>query len=263
MSNNTAQALAYLESVTLGPIRVGLYSKSQVLEKVAERGRFLDEPAEHRSATIGPILVSLLPNLTRQNMIDVLNSIEFSSRIATKEVGPDDHTAAYWNAFMRSISQIGWFKQQERWSSDFIDGQTTRAENFSDYVIEDVRNDPSYSSAEKDGILYTLNMVRNDPELRAQFRKSTAGGTKGSYGVSAATVNNNTLTLRFSAFMFNCNVVVEDYLTSSIKNVKADVGKNNVDLAANQSIIDAVRKKVEEELSKAAQEFIDIVDLDF
>ncbi|KIO01454.1 hypothetical protein M404DRAFT_735019 [Pisolithus tinctorius Marx 270] len=236
MSDDIAQALAYIESATLNPIQVGLYSRAAVLSENKDRGKYLGEPGQDGAATVGGTLVSVLANLTGQNRTDVANSLEFASRVAAKEVGADDHTAAYWNAFKTSIFQIGWFKQADEWSSDFIDGTTTGAENFSDYVIDNA-------------------------EKRAFFRSFTAGGDKGSFGVNSATVTNGALAMRFSAFTFSCNAKVDDYLIFSIKNIKANVQKDNVDAAANQRTIDSVRQKIEDKLDKAAGDYIDGVDI--
>ncbi|KAI5984583.1 32 kDa-cell wall symbiosis regulated acidic polypeptide [Pisolithus marmoratus] len=261
MSNDIAEVSAYIASATLAPIQVGLHSRAQVLEKIEDRGKFLGEPGEDGAAAVGGTLVSVLANLTGMNRRDVANSLEFASRVAAKEVGADDHTEAYWNAFKVSIFQIGWFKQQDQWSSDFIDGQTTGAENFSDYVIENVRNDPLYTTAEKNVVIQALESLRSQAEKRAFFRRFTAGGSKGSFGVNAATVHNEALAMRFSAFTFNCNAVVDDYLIFSIKNIKADVRKDNVDAAANQRTIDAVRSQIEAKLDEAAGDYIDGVDI--
>ncbi|KAI5991767.1 32 kDa-cell wall symbiosis regulated acidic polypeptide [Pisolithus marmoratus] len=261
MADNIAKASAYIASATLAPIQAGLYSRAQVLEEVGDRGKYLGEAGEEGAATVGGTLVSVLANLTGINRTDVANSLEFASRVAAKEVGDDDHTAAYWRAFSASILQIGWLKQADQWSSDFINGQTSGAENFSDYVIENVRNDPLYSDAEKSVVIRAMESLRSQAEKRAFFRRFTAGGSKGSFGVNAATVTNGALAMRFSAFAFNCNAVVDDYLIFSIKNITADVQKNNVDVAANQRTIDAVRKQIEEKLDQAAGDYIDSVDI--
>ncbi|KAI6141314.1 32 kDa-cell wall symbiosis regulated acidic polypeptide [Pisolithus tinctorius] len=261
MSNDITQAAAYIKSATLAPLQVGLYSRAKVLEEVGDRGKFLGEPGQDGAAAVGGTLVSVLANLTGLNRTDVANSLEFASRVAAKEVGADDHTEAYWNAFKTSIFQIGWFKQQDQWSSDFIDGTTTGAENFSDYVIENVRNDPLYSEAEKSVVIRAMESLRSQAEKRAFFRSFTAGGSKGSFGVNAASVTNGALAMRFSAFTFNCNARVDDYLIFSIKNIKADVRKDNVDAAANQRTIDAVRQQIEDKLDQAAGDYIDGVDI--
>ncbi|KAI6000420.1 32 kDa-cell wall symbiosis regulated acidic polypeptide [Pisolithus orientalis] len=250
MSDDIAQALAYIESATLNPIQVGLYSRAAVLSENKDRGKYLGEPGQDGAATVGGTLVSVLANLTGQNRTDVANSLEFASRVAAKEVGADDHTAAYWNAFKTSIFQIGWFKQADEWSSDFIDGTTTGAENFSDYVIDNVSGDPLYSSAEKDIVIRSLKSLRSQAEKRAFFRSFTAGGDKGSFGVNSATVTNGALAMRFSAFTFSCNAKVDDYLIFSIKNIKANVQKDNVDAAANQRTIDSVRQKIEGQIGQ-------------
>ncbi|KAI6027047.1 symbiosis regulated acidic polypeptide SRAP32-3 [Pisolithus marmoratus] len=261
MSDDIAQALAYIESATLHPIEVGFYSRAAVLSEEKDRGKYLGEPGQDGAATVGGTLVSVLANLTGQNRTDVANSLEFASRVAAKEVGDNDHTSAYWDAFKKSIFQIGWFRQADQWSTDFINGQTTGAENFSDYVIDNVRGDPLYSSAEKEIVIRALQSLRSQAEKRAFFRRFTAGGSKGSFGVNSATVTNGALAMRFSAFTFNCNAVVDDYLIFSIKNITADVGKNNVDAAANQRTIDSVRQKLEDKLDKAAGDYIDSVDI--
>ncbi|KAI6154337.1 32 kDa-cell wall symbiosis regulated acidic polypeptide [Pisolithus thermaeus] len=261
MSDEIAQALAYIESAALNPVEVGLYSRAAVLSEEKDRGKYLGEPGKDGAAAVGGTLVSVLANLTGQNRTDVANSLEFASRVAAKEVGADDHTAAYWNAFKTSMFQIGWFKQEDQWSTDFVDGQTTGAENFSDYVIDNVRGDPLYSSSEKDVIIRALESLRSQAEKRAFFRRFTAGGTKGSFGVNSATVTSGALAMRFSAFTFNCNATVDDYLIFSIKHIKADVGKNNVDAAANQRTIDSIRQKIEDKLDKAAGDYIDGVDI--
>ncbi|KAI6023556.1 hypothetical protein PISMIDRAFT_686526 [Pisolithus microcarpus 441] len=261
MSDEIAQALAFIDSATLNPVEVGLYSRAAVLSEEKDRGKYLGEPGKDGAAAVGGTLVSVLANLTGQNRTDVANSLEFASRVAAKEAGDDDHTAAYWTAFKKSILQIGWFKQEDQWSKDFIDGQTTGAENFSDYVIDNVRGDPLYSSSEKDVIIRALESLRSQAEKRAFFRRFTAGGDKGSFGVNSATVTSGALAMRFSAFTFSCNAVVDDYLIFSIKNIKADVGKNNVDIAANQRTIDSIRSKIEAKLDKAAGDYIDGVDI--
>ncbi|KAI6119731.1 32 kDa-cell wall symbiosis regulated acidic polypeptide [Pisolithus croceorrhizus] len=262
MSDDVAQVSAYITSATLAPIQVGQYSRAQVLEEIGDRGKYLGEPGEDGAAMVGGTLISVLADLTGLNRRDVANSLEFSSRVAIREVGDDNqHTSEYWIAFTRSILQIGWFRQADQWSSDFIDGRTTGAENFSDYVIENVRNDPLYSHAEKELVIRALESLRSQAEKRAFFRRFTAGGSKGSYGVNAAAVTNGALAMRFSAFAFNCSAVVEDYLIFSIRNITADVQKNNVEIAANQRTIDSVRSQLEARLDEAAGDFIDSVDI--
>ncbi|KAI6135966.1 32 kDa-cell wall symbiosis regulated acidic polypeptide [Pisolithus sp. B1] len=239
MSDDIAQVSAYITSATLAPIQVGQYSRAQVLEEVGDRGKYLGEPGEDGAAMVGGTLISR----------DVANSLEFSSRVAIREVGDDNqHTSEYWIAFTRSILQIGWFRQVDQWSSDFIDGRTTEAI-------------PLYSNAEKELVIRALESLRSQAEKRAFFRRFTAGGSKGSYGVNAAAVTNGALAMRFSAFAFNCSAVVEDYLIFSIKNITADVHKNNVEVAANQRTIDSVRNQIEARLDEAAGDFIDNVDI--
>ncbi|KAI5987093.1 32 kDa-cell wall symbiosis regulated acidic polypeptide [Pisolithus albus] len=261
MSNDIAQALAFIESATLNPIDVGLYSRAAVLPGWRDRGKCLGKPGQDGAATIGATLVSVLANLTGQNRTDVANSLEFASRHAAHETGADDYTAAYWTELKKCMLRLGWFKREDQWSKDFIDGQTSGAENFSDYVIDNVKGDALYSSHEKDVIIRALQSLRSDVEKRAFFRRYTAGGDKGSFGVSLATVTDSGLEMRFSAFTFSCNAVVDDYLISSIKNIKADVGKNNVDIAANQKIIDSIRQQLEQKLGQAAGDYIDSVDI--
>ncbi|KAI6141344.1 32 kDa-cell wall symbiosis regulated acidic polypeptide [Pisolithus tinctorius] len=261
MSNNIAQAAEYIKSATLAPLQVGLYSRAKVLEEVGDRGKFLGEPGQDGAAAIGGTLVSVLANLTGLNRRDVANSLEFASRVAAKKVGADDHTEAYWNAFKACIFQIGWFKLDDQWSSDFIDGTTTGAENFSDYVIENVRNDLLYSKAEKSVVIRAMESLRSQAEKRAFFRGFTASGSKGSFSVNAASVKNGALAMRFSAFTFNCNARVDDYLIFSIKNIKADVRKDNVDMAASQGIIDALRPHIEDALGNVAGDYIEGVDI--
>ncbi|KAI6031076.1 hypothetical protein PISMIDRAFT_440048 [Pisolithus microcarpus 441] len=262
MSDDIAQVSKYIASTNLAPIQAGQYSRARALEEVGDRGKFLGEPGEDGAAMVGATLVSVLANLTGLNRRDVANSLEFSSRVATNEVGEDnEHTAEYWVAFTRSILQIGWFRQSDQWSSDFINGSTTGAENFSDYVIENVRRDPLYSDAEKEIVIQALTSLRSQAEKRAFFRRFTAGGSKGSFGVNTATVTSGALAMRFSAFAFNCSAVVDDYLIFSIKNITADVQKNNVDVAANQRTIDSVRSQLEARLDQAAGDFIDSVDI--
>nr|AAM14578.1 32 kDa-cell wall symbiosis regulated acidic polypeptide [Pisolithus microcarpus] len=252
MSDDVAQALAFIESATLNPIEVGLYSRAADLPRGRDRGKCLGEPGQDGAATIGATLVSVLANLTGQNRTDVANSLEFASRYAAHEAGADDHTAAYWTEFKKCILRLGWFKQEDQWSKDFIDGQTTGAENFSDYVIDNVRGDPLYSSPEKDVIIRALQSPRSQAEKRAFFRRFTAGGDKGSFGVSSATVTDGALAMRFSAFTFSCNAVVDDYLIFNIKNIKADVGKK---------IIDSIRRQLDHKLDQAAGDYIDSVDI--
>ncbi|KIK20885.1 hypothetical protein PISMIDRAFT_681857 [Pisolithus microcarpus 441] len=74
-------------------------------------------------------------------------------------------------------------------------------------------------------------------------------------------VTDGALAMRFSAFTFSCNAVVDDYLIFNIKNIKADVGKNNVDVAANQKIIDSIRRQLDHKLDQAAGDYIDSVDI--
>ncbi|KAI6004729.1 32 kDa-cell wall symbiosis regulated acidic polypeptide [Pisolithus albus] len=262
MSDDIAQISKYIASATLAPIQAGQYSRARVLVEVGDRGKYLGKPGENGAATVGSTLVSVLANLTGLNRRDVANSLEFSSRVAIKEVGePNEHTAEYWAAFTKSITQIGWFRQSDQWSSDFINGSTAGAENFSDYVIENVRSDPLYSDAEKELVIQALTSLRSQAEKRAFFRRFTAGGNKGSYGVNTATVTNGALAMRFSAFAFNCSAVVDDYLTCSIKNITADVRKNNVDVAANQRTIDSIRNQIEARLDEAAGDFIESVEI--
>ncbi|KAI5987089.1 32 kDa-cell wall symbiosis regulated acidic polypeptide [Pisolithus albus] len=261
MSDDIAQALAFIESATLNPIDVGLYSRAAVLPGGRDRGKCLGEPGQDGAATIGATLVSVLANLTRQNRTDVANSLEFASRYAAHEAGADDHTAAYWTEFKKCILRLGWFKLEDQWFNDFIDGQMTRAENFSDYVIDNIRGDPLYPSSEREAIILALQSLRSHPEKCVFFRRFTAGGSKGSFGVNSATVTNGTLSMRFSAFTFNCNAVVYDYLIFNIKNIKADVGKNTVNIAANQEIIDLIRRQLEHKLDQAAGDYIDSVDI--
>ncbi|KIO01447.1 hypothetical protein M404DRAFT_28754 [Pisolithus tinctorius Marx 270] len=266
MCEDIASLVAYVESATLAPIEPGLHTRAAflaaaglqaspaALSEEKDRGKYLGEPGKDGAATIGGTLVSVLANLSGQNRTDVANSLEFASRVAAKEAGPDDHTSKYWEEFKKSILQIGW-------SKDFVDGQSSGAENFSDYVIANVRNDPLYSEAEKSVIIQAMESLRSQAEKRAFFRKFTAGGSKGSYGVNAATVNNGALALRFSCFTFNCNAAVDDYLIFSIKNIKADVQKDNLDVAGNQRTIDNLRSKIEAKLDQTAGDYIDSVDI--
>ncbi|KAI6141312.1 32 kDa-cell wall symbiosis regulated acidic polypeptide [Pisolithus tinctorius] len=273
MCEDIASLVAYVESATLAPIEPGLHTRAAflaaaglqaspaALSEEKDRGKYLGEPGKDGAATIGGTLVSVLANLSGQNRTDVANSLEFASRVAAKEAGPDDHTSKYWEEFKKSILQIGWLKQKDEWSKDFVDGQSSGAENFSDYVIANVRNDPLYSEAEKSVIIQAMESLRSQAEKRAFFRKFTAGGSKGSYGVNAATVNNGALALRFSCFTFNCNAAVDDYLIFSIKNIKADVQKDNLDVAGNQRTIDNLRSKIEAKLDQTAGDYIDSVDI--
>lgn len=57
------------------------------------------------------------------------------------------------------------------------------------------------------------------------FRPFTADGTSGSLVVNAATVTNGVLTMRVSAFAFQCSAPVDDYVISSIKDIEAQVNK--------------------------------------
>ncbi|KAI6097244.1 32 kDa-cell wall symbiosis regulated acidic polypeptide [Pisolithus sp. B1] len=273
MSDEITPLLAYVESTALAPIGPGLHTRaacltaaglqenSMALSEVGDRGKYFGEPGSDGAAAIGGTLVSVLANLTGQNRTDVANSLEFASRVAAKEAGPDDHTSKYWEEFKKSLFQIGWLKQKDEWSKDFVDGQTSGAENFSDYVITNVRNDPLYSEAEKSVVIRAMESLRSQAAKRAFFRRFTAGGSKGSFGVNAATVNNGALALRFSVFTFNCNAAVDDYLIFNIKHIKADVQKDNVDVAGNQRTIDSLRSKIEAKLDKAAGDYIDGVDI--
>ncbi|KAI6016117.1 hypothetical protein PISMIDRAFT_686511 [Pisolithus microcarpus 441] len=261
MSDDIAQALAFIDSATLKPVEVGLYSRAAVLSEEKDRGKYLGEPGKDGAATIGAILVSVLANLTGQNRTDVANTLEFASRHAAQEAGEDNHTTAYWNKFKKSILLLGWSRQKDQRFTDFIDGQTTGAENFSDYVIDNVKSDPLYSSTEREVIIRAFQSLRSQPEKRAFFRRFTAGGDKGSIGVSVATVTDGALAMRFSAFTFSCNAVVDDYLISSIKNIKADVGKNDVVFAADQDTFDTIRERLEAKLDQATDDYIDSVDI--
>lgn len=273
MSDEITSLLAYVESATLAPIEPGLHSRAAcltaagsqenavALSEVGDRGKYFGEPGNDGAAAIGGTLVSVLAKLTGQNRTDVANSLEFASRVAAKEAGPDDHTSQYWEEFKKSLFQIGWLKQKDEWSKDFVDGQTSSSENFSDYVITNVRNDPLYSEAEKSIVIQAMESLRSQAAKRAFFRRFTAGGSKGSYGVNVATVNNGALALRFSVFTFNCNAAVDDYLIFNIKHIKADVQKDNVDVAANQRTIDSLRSKIEAKLDKTAGDYIDGVDI--
>ncbi|KAI6039597.1 32 kDa-cell wall symbiosis regulated acidic polypeptide [Pisolithus marmoratus] len=271
MSNEIASLLAYVKSATLAPIEPGLHTRAAILEagqftgercgSLRDRGKYLGEPGKDGAAAIGGTLVSVLANLSGQNRTDVANSLEFASRVAATEAGTDVHTFEYWQEFKKSLFEIGWLKRKDEWSIDFVDGQMGGADNFSDYVIENVRNDPLYSEAEKSIVIRALESLRSQAEKRIFFRRFTAGGSKGSFGVTVATVNNGTLALRLSAFTFNCTAVVEDYLIFNIKDIKAAVDKDNVDVAANQGTIDSLRSTIEEKLDKAAGDYIDSVDI--
>ncbi|KAI6027051.1 hypothetical protein EDC04DRAFT_2573255, partial [Pisolithus marmoratus] len=115
-----------------------------------------------------------------------------------------------------------------------------------------------YFDAEKSVVIRAMESLRSQAEKRAFFRRFTVGGSKSSFGVNAATVTDGALEMPFSAFAFNCNAVVDDYLIFSIKNITADVQRvYNVDVAANQRTIDAVRKQIEEKLDQAAGDYID------
>lgn len=261
MSDDIAQVSKYVASATLAPIQAGQYSRAQVLQAVEDHGKYLGEPGDDGAAMVAGTLVSVLANLTGLNRRDVANSLEFSTRVAMREVGDNQNTAEYWVAFTRAILQIGWFRQFDQWSSDFINGSTTGAANFSDYVIENVRNDPLYSAAEREIVIRSLESLRSQAEKRAFFRQFTASGTRGSFGVNVATVTNGALAMRFSAFAFACSAIVDDYLIFSIRNITASVQRNNVDVAANQRTIDSVRNQLEDRLDQAAGDFIDSVEI--
>ncbi|KAI6117161.1 32 kDa-cell wall symbiosis regulated acidic polypeptide [Pisolithus croceorrhizus] len=274
MSDEITPLLAYVESAVLAPIGPGLHTRaacltaaglqenSVALSEAGDRGKYFGEPGSDGAAAIGGTLVSVLANLTGQNRVNGRsNSLEFASRVAAKEAGSDDHTSKYWEEFKTSLFQIGWLKQKDEWSKDFVDGQTSGAENFSDYVITNVRDDPLYSEAEKSVVTRAMKSLRSQAAKRAFFRRFTAGGSKGSFGVNAATVNNGALALRFSVFTFKCNAAVDDYLIFNIKHIKADVQKDNVDVAGNQRTIDGLRSKIEAKLDKAASDYIDDVDI--
>lgn len=262
MSDDIAEISAYVAAATLAPIEVGLLSRAGALAEFRNRGENLGEEGMDGAATVGPALISVLANLTGLNRRDVANSLEFASRVAARQVGSGGtHTERYWAAFLASITRIGWFSQQDEWSSDFIEGTTTGPENFSEYVIENVRNDPLYSDAERSVIIRSLESLRSQTEKRAFFRRFTAGGRKGSFGVNSATVTNGALAMRFSAFAFNCNAVVDDYLVFSITNISADVRKNNVVIAANQRTIDRIRQSIEDRLDQYTDDYIQSVEI--
>ncbi|KAI6039594.1 32 kDa-cell wall symbiosis regulated acidic polypeptide [Pisolithus marmoratus] len=270
MSDEITSLLAYVESATLAPIEPGLHTRPAFFEVatspmalagIYDRGKFLDEPGKDGAAAVCGTLVSVLANLSEQNRTDVANSLEFASRVAMREVGSGDYTPAYWKEVKKVLFHIGWSKQRDECSKDVIDGQTAGSENFSDYAIENVRNDPLYSDAEKSVVIRSMESLRSHAEKRAFFIGFTAGGRKGSFAVSVATTNNGALTMRLSAFTFNCNAAVDDYLISSIKNIRADVGKDDVVVTGDQKIIDSLRSKIEEKLGDSARDYIISVEI--
>lgn len=261
MSDKITSLLSYVESATLAPIKPGLHTRTAFLAKIGECGRYLGEPGKEGAAAVGGTLVSVFANLTEQNRTDLAISLEFASRVAAKVAETDGHTPKYWEEFKKTLCQIGWSKQKDEWSKDFVDGETTRSENFSDYVIENVRNHPLYSEAEKSVVVRSMESLRSQAEKRAFFRMFTAGGSKGSFGVGVATVDNGALTLRFSAFTFDCNTAVDDYLISSIKNIKADVGKDDVDVTGDQETLDWLRSKIQDKLSLTSCDYVDNVEI--
>ncbi|KAI5987083.1 symbiosis regulated acidic polypeptide SRAP32-3 [Pisolithus albus] len=261
MSDNVAQALAFINSATLKPVEVGLHSRAAVLSEQKDRGKYLGEPGKDGAATIGAILVSVLANLSEDNRTDIANCLEYASRHAAQEVGEDIHTPEYWTKFERSFHLLGWFRQKHQRSEDFIHGQTTGAQNLGDYLIDNVKSNPRYSSTEREVIIRAFQSLRSQPDKRAFFKRFTAGGNKGSIGVSVATVTNGTLRMLFSGFTFSCSAVVDDYLISSIQNIDVAVKKDEVIFEADQNAMDASRGQLGASLDEMTGDYIDSVDI--
>ncbi|KAI6039596.1 32 kDa-cell wall symbiosis regulated acidic polypeptide [Pisolithus marmoratus] len=236
MSDKITSLLSYVESATLAPIKPGLHTRTAFLAKIGECGRYLGEPGKEGAAAVGGTLVSVFANLTEQNRTDLAISLEFASRVAAKVAETDGHTPKYWEEFKKTLCQIGWSKQKDE-------------------------NHPLYSEAEKSVVVRSMESLRSQAEKRAFFRMFTAGGSKGSFGVGVATVDNGALTLRFSAFTFDCNTAVDDYLISSIKNIKADVGKDDVDVTGDQETLDWLRSKIQDKLSLTSCDYVDNVEI--
>lgn len=213
------------------------------------------------AAIIGGTLLSVLDNLTEQNRRDVANSLEYATHIALQETTEDEGFERFWDEYTNCLFSIGWEKIRDEQSDLSLEDTTSDIGTFCDYVIDNIRNDPLYTQEEKDLVIHGLDIIRNQSGHREFFRRFTVRKNHGLLGVSTASVEDGVLKLRYSGFMFSCNVEVEDYLNTNIAHIEFVARKGIVEARADQGTIDRLRAQIEEELEQASGDYIDRIDI--
>lgn len=118
-----------------------------------------------------------------------------------------------------------------------------------------------YSDAEKSVVSKAMVSLQSHEEKLQFFRPFTADGTSGSFVVNAATVTNGVLTMRFSAFAFQCSAPVDDYVISSIKDIEAQVNKLGVKVILSQIVMNNIRSAIEDKLNQETSAYIQSLDI--
>lgn len=213
------------------------------------------------AAIIGGTVSSVLGNLTEQNRRDVANSLEYATHVAHQKTSEDEGFERFWEEYMDCLFSIGWEKTRNEWSNLSLEDTTSDVGTFCDCVIDNIRNDPLYTQDEKDLIIRGLEVIRSQIDKHEFFRRFTVRKSRGALGVSTALVEDDVLKLRFSAFMFNCDADVQDYLTSSIAHITFDAKKGIIAARADQDSIDLHRAQLEEELEQASGDYIHRIDI--
>ncbi|KAI5991766.1 symbiosis regulated acidic polypeptide SRAP32-2 [Pisolithus marmoratus] len=213
------------------------------------------------AAIIGGTVSSVLGNLTEQNRRDVANSLEYATHVAHQKTREDEGYERFWEEYMDCLFRIGWDKTRNEWSNLSLVDTTSDIQTFCDYVTDNIRKDPLYTQEEKDLIIQGLEIIRSQTSKQEFFRRFTVRKSRGTLGICTASVENDVLKLRFSAFMFSCDADVEDFIVTSIAYITFDAKKGIVGARADQCTIDRLRAQIEEELEQASGDYINEFDI--
>ncbi|KAI6027050.1 hypothetical protein EDC04DRAFT_2606029 [Pisolithus marmoratus] len=230
------------------------------------------------AAIIGSTVSSVLGSLTEQNRVtrdasnytlqltrvvqrDVANSLEYATHVAHQKTREDEGYERFWEEYMDCLFRIGWDKTRNEWSNLSLMDTTSDIQTFCDYVTDNIRNDPLYTQEEKDLIIQGLEIIRSQTSKQEFFRRFTVRKSRGTLGICTASVENEVLKLRFSAFMFSCDADVEDFIVTSIAYITFDAKKGIVGARADQGTIDRLRAQIEEELEQASGDYINEFDI--
>ncbi|KAF8881592.1 hypothetical protein BD779DRAFT_1003053 [Infundibulicybe gibba] len=225
---------------------------------VKVRAEKLGKPGEEGAALIGQIVTSVGANLSEKYRIDVMNTLEFATRVANRARKDSKGlmSSKEWNdKFAGSITQIGWAQQYFREHEVKLD-QSTLGNSFVDLVKKTILVDDGFTAEQKKTIVTALDkMIELQKHTRA-LDKVASDDKDVQFGVVAATETNGALAMRFIGFHFTASEDIKDVLLFKFNDTKIDISTTTLDLAGNQATIDRLRKTIENRMYGTSEDYI-------
>ncbi|KAF8873990.1 hypothetical protein BD779DRAFT_276899 [Infundibulicybe gibba] len=244
---------AYIASTILHDGPQGLVASSN-----GGPGSHFGKPGQAAAATIGQSVVCVTAELAAMNREDTSNT-EFGWRTSEGMGSPE----ARFKGYMDSISRIGWVPTDTEHRK--VDLSSFTAVTLVDFVKQVVHSSSGFSSEQQEIMKRALDSLVKEKDRRELFNAFVREGKNIVFALTAAGVKDGVLTLRTVEFGCKSEEVITDCLLFRFNLFQAaafEISLTIFDFVANQGLLDAGRKRIEEHICASTGVWVRDIPLD-